>query len=222
MRSSCQERADRVVMALGGQGARLAPGMPGAPGRPPGWRRRGCRRPPRTGRTARSRRSATRRPHQAGPVRSRRGAAAAAKHCVLELGVPPAAEGGLGQEPLAQSLQGQRIGPAGPAPVQRVRGEAEEHLAREGVVARVQGRKLAHQTRRRQRRGRARRAGPGGQSRRPRAVGPLPGGHVTTVRRQLIARRPYRRMPAGPGGCLMSCMTHLNRRFGRPCGRVAT
>ena len=47
--------------------------MPGALGRPPGWRRRGCRRPPRTGRTARSRRSATRPPHQAGPVRSRHG-----------------------------------------------------------------------------------------------------------------------------------------------------
>ena len=54
------------------QGPRLGPGMPGALGRPPGWRRRGCRRPPRTGRTARSRRSATRPPHQAGPVRSRR------------------------------------------------------------------------------------------------------------------------------------------------------
>ena len=44
-----------------------------APARPPGWRRRGCRRPPRTARTARSRRSATTRPHQAGPVRSRHG-----------------------------------------------------------------------------------------------------------------------------------------------------
>ena len=40
-------------MAPGGQGARPGPGMPGALGRPPGWRRRGCRRPPRTGRTAR-------------------------------------------------------------------------------------------------------------------------------------------------------------------------
>src|SRR5580693_5401184 len=60
-------------MALGGQGSGSGPGMPGALGRPPGWRRRGCRRPPRTGRTARSRRSATRPPHQAGPVRSRHG-----------------------------------------------------------------------------------------------------------------------------------------------------
>src|SRR5216684_3925840 len=33
--------------------------MPGAHGRPPGWRRHGCRRSPRTWRTARSRRSAT-------------------------------------------------------------------------------------------------------------------------------------------------------------------
>src|SRR6267154_5319068 len=39
----------------------------------PGWRRHGCRRSPRTWRTARSRRPATRRPHRAGPVRSRRG-----------------------------------------------------------------------------------------------------------------------------------------------------
>ena len=58
-------------MALGGRGAGPGPGMPGVPARPPGWRRRGCRRPPQTGRTARSRRSATRRPHQASPVRSR-------------------------------------------------------------------------------------------------------------------------------------------------------
>jgi nicotinate-nucleotide pyrophosphorylase (carboxylating) len=62
-----------VVMAPGGLGAGPGPGMPGEPGRPPGWRRRGCRRPPRTGRTARSRRSATRQPQQAGPVRSRHG-----------------------------------------------------------------------------------------------------------------------------------------------------
>src|SRR6516225_5429573 len=62
-----------VVMALGGQGAGPGPGTPGAPARPPGWLRRGCRRPPRTARTARSRRPATRRPPPAGPVRSRPG-----------------------------------------------------------------------------------------------------------------------------------------------------
>ena len=62
-----------------------------------------------------------------------------------DVAVAPAAEGGFGQEPIAQSLQGQRIGPAGPAPVQRVRGDAEEHLAGEGIVPRVQRRKLAHQ-----------------------------------------------------------------------------
>ena len=43
-------------MAPGGQGGGPGPGMPGAPARPPGWRRRRCRRPPRTGRTATSRR----------------------------------------------------------------------------------------------------------------------------------------------------------------------
>jgi hypothetical protein len=62
-----------VVIALGGQGAGLGPGMPGGPVRPSGWRRRGCRRSPRTGRTARSRRSATRRSPQAGPVSCRHG-----------------------------------------------------------------------------------------------------------------------------------------------------
>src|SRR5882762_1391888 len=54
------------------------------------------------------------------------------QHRVLEFGVLPAAEGALGQEPLAKSLQGQRVSPAGLAPVQRVSSEAEEHLAGEG------------------------------------------------------------------------------------------
>jgi hypothetical protein len=48
------------------QRAAPVPGIPGAPGRQLGWRRRGYRRPPRRGRTSRSRRSATRRPHRAG------------------------------------------------------------------------------------------------------------------------------------------------------------
>ena len=118
--------------------------MPGVLGRPPGWQRRGCRRLPRTRRTARSRRPATRRPHQAGPARSRRGQ-------LLRPGLrtgalrSAVAEGCLGQEPLAESLQGQRLGPAGPAPLQRIRGEVKEHLAGKRVVSRVQGRKLAQQ-----------------------------------------------------------------------------
>jgi hypothetical protein len=33
----------------------------------------------------------------------------------------PAAERALGQEPLAESLQGHRVGPAAPAPVECVR-----------------------------------------------------------------------------------------------------
>ena len=67
------------------------------------------------------------------------------QHRVLELLVLPAAERALGQEPLAESLQRQRVGPADPASVQRVRGDVKEHLAGEGVIPRVQGRKLAHQ-----------------------------------------------------------------------------
>jgi hypothetical protein len=130
------------AMAPGRQGLRPGPGTPGARGRLPGWRRRGCRRPPRTWRTARSRRSATGRLRPAvrfGPaVDARRG-----QHRVPELGVLPPAEGALGQELLAQSVQGQRVGPAGPAPFQRVPGEVKGHLAGERVVARVQGRKAA-------------------------------------------------------------------------------
>jgi hypothetical protein len=67
------------------------------------------------------------------------------QHRVLELLILPAAERALGQEPLGQPFQGQRINPADPAPVQRVPGEAKEDLAGEGVVPRVQRRKLAYQ-----------------------------------------------------------------------------
>jgi hypothetical protein len=65
-------------MTPGGLGACPGPGMLGALGRPLGRRRRGCRRPPRTWRTARSRRPASRRPPRAGPVRSPPRTAAAA------------------------------------------------------------------------------------------------------------------------------------------------
>jgi len=59
--------------------------------------------------------------------------------------VSPAAEAALGQEPVAQALQGQRVSPASPAPLQRARGEAEEHLARGSAIPRVQGREFARQ-----------------------------------------------------------------------------
>src|SRR6185312_5292642 len=65
------------------------------------------------------------------------------QHSVLKLRVLPSAEGGLGQEPLAESLQGQRLVSAGPAPLQRVRREVKEHLAGKRVVSRVQGCKPA-------------------------------------------------------------------------------
>jgi hypothetical protein len=64
---------------------------------------------------------------------------------VLELPVFPATECGLGQELLAQSFQGHRISPAGAAPVQSVRGNAQEHLARERIVPGMQDGKLASQ-----------------------------------------------------------------------------
>ena len=79
---SCTSRSRRTTPA--GAGSSGAPCPDGSSRRTPARssttrrrlagsraRRRGCRRPPRTGRTVRSRRSATRPPHQAGPVRSR-------------------------------------------------------------------------------------------------------------------------------------------------------
>jgi hypothetical protein len=139
--------------------------MPDLPGRPPGWRQRGCRRRPRTGRTARSRRSATRRPHP-GLVRSRHGG-------LLRPALRTGASCFPGRGPRTRAgtarivLQGQRAGPAGPAPVQRVGGEVEEHLAGVGVISRVQGASSLTSSKC-QRRGRARRAGHGGRSRCPR------------------------------------------------------
>jgi hypothetical protein len=62
------------------------------------------------------------------------------QHSELELAVFPAGERAPGQESLPYPLQGHRILPAGPAPVERVGGQAEEDLGREGVVARMQGR----------------------------------------------------------------------------------
>src|SRR6266436_6559135 len=60
----------------------------------------------------------------------------------LELVVLPSAECAFGQELLPDPLQRQRLFPAGPAPLQRVGGHAEEDLAREGVVGGMQGRDL--------------------------------------------------------------------------------
>jgi hypothetical protein len=90
--------------------------MPGVPARPPGWRRRGCRRRSRTGHIARSRRPAIRRPHQAGPGRCRHGG-------LLRPALRTGASCFAGRRRCA------RARPASPAPVQRVRSETEEHLA---------------------------------------------------------------------------------------------
>jgi hypothetical protein len=85
-----------------------------------------------------SRRPAMMRPYPAGPlgpaVDSCRG-----QDCVPEFRVRPSAEGGLGQEPLVQSLPGggstwlPRTSPG-------VCGEVREYLAGDRVVSRVQGR----------------------------------------------------------------------------------
>jgi len=210
-----------VVMAPGGQDARPGHGMPGALGRPPGWRRRGCRRPPRIGRTARSRRSATRRPHQAGPVRSRhegllRPAPRTGASCF-----PGRKE--VSDKNRSRSPPGQRVSPAGPAPVQRVRRDAEEHLAGK-VLSRVQGRKLAHQREDVSVAGEPVEQDPAG-GHGVLGSGPLPGRHSTTVRQNhrspsgLTGGCPpptgaaqCRRPPVTLRLCLMSCGTHVNRR----------
>ena len=180
-------------MAPGAQGAGPSPGMPGVPGRPPGWRRRGRMRPRRTGRTARGRRSATGRPHQAGRGFGPAVQGCCGQHRVLEFRVLAAAEGGLGQEPLAQSLQGQRVGPAGPAPVQRVRGDAEEHLAGKVLSRGCRG-QVRWPAGRCQRRARARQAGGDGQSRRPRSRGASLQACHDGKADQAVAMRP-------PSGC---------------------
>src|SRR6185437_3490376 len=99
---------------------------------------------------------------------------------VLELRVLPSVEGALGQEPLPQPLQGQRLGPAGTAPLQRVGGQVKEHLAGERVVARVQGCELAQHLEDASVAGEpVEQSTTGGR----RVLGswPLPAGHVTTV-----------------------------------------
>src|SRR5258707_9290001 len=57
----------------------------------------------------------------------------------LELVVLPPAECAFGQDPFQDPLEGQRLFPAGPEPLQRVGGHAEENLAREGVVGGCRG-----------------------------------------------------------------------------------
>ena len=168
-----------VVTAVGGQGAEPGPGMPGAPARPPGWPRRGCRRPPRTARTARSHRPATRQPPPAGPVRSRLGGR---PRPVPRTGTSSFA--GRVRRARARTARvvppGAGVGPAGPAPIQRVRSEAEEHLAGESVVPRMQWHELAHQLEDVYVVGEPVEQGPAG-GHRILECGPLPGRHTTTV-----------------------------------------
>jgi hypothetical protein len=148
------------------------------------------------------------------------------QHCVLELRVLPSAEGRLGQEPLAQSLQVQRLGPAGPAPLQRIRSEVKEHLARERVVTRVQGRKSAQHLEDVSVAGEPVDQGTTG-SHGVFGSRPLPGGHIATVdqNRQLwggllqppsgieTLQRGETRFLVTVGRYLPSCGTRGNRRY---------
>jgi hypothetical protein len=127
-------------MALGSPGAGLAAGMPGAQAHWPGWQRHGCRRSPRTRRIARSRRSATRRPRRADPARRRR---AARPRPARRTGACGSAVRGMctraGTAPA--SPPGPAVVPGWPRTRPARRRQAEEDLAREGVIAGMQGRK---------------------------------------------------------------------------------
>ena len=79
----------------------------------------------------------------------------------LELPLVAAPECALGQEPFQHPFQGHRICPAGPGPVEGVDGQAEEDLARKGVVLGMQGRQLAEEIEYADVVGPARRAGSG-------------------------------------------------------------
>ena len=150
-----------------------------ARGTPAGWRRRGRRRRQRTRRIARSRRSATRRPHPAGPGRSHH----------EELPQPALHTGTsciAGRERRTRARTARVVPPgaggrpAGPAPIQRVRSEAEEHLAGESVIPRMQWHELAHQLEYIYVVGEPVEQGPAG-GHRVLECGPLPGRHTTTV-----------------------------------------
>jgi hypothetical protein len=118
--------------------------MPDAPARAPGSRRRGCSRPPRTGRTARSHRSATRRPHPADPVRSAM-ECRSGQHCILELLVLPG-RGTCTRAETARAVLPRPAGRTGWLRTSPARPRPDAGIPRrEGVVPRVQRRKLAHQ-----------------------------------------------------------------------------
>jgi hypothetical protein len=119
-------RADSATM-VGGQVALPGPGMPGAQGPPPGWRRRGRRRPPCTSRTARSRRPATRRPHPADPARSP-WTLAAASTAYWSFAFCRRRRPHSGRT--AHTVPPGTTGRSGwPAPLQRISGDVEEYVA---------------------------------------------------------------------------------------------
>jgi hypothetical protein len=136
----------------------------GTPARPGAG---GCRRPPRTGRTATSRRPATRPPHQAGPVQSRHGgplrpAPRTGAWCSAGRGRCTRAGTARVDPPRPAGRPGwPRTSPARP----RLGGGTPPRGRSYPADAAAQARSPA---RRRQRRGRARRAGHGGRSRCPR------------------------------------------------------
>ena len=134
---------------------------------------------------------------RSGPVPPGKAAAASTAYWSLAFGRPRKVHPGRNRS--RRPCQGQRVSPAGPVPVQRVRGEVEEHHAGEGAVPRVQGRKLAHQPGDVSVAGEPAEDMPGGHG--VLRGRPLPGRHITAVKAEPpVAGRPYRRMPAA-GQC---------------------
>ncbi len=208
--------------------AEPGPGMPGLAARPPGWRRRGRRRPQRTRRIARSRRFATRRPHPAGPGRSRH---EELPQPALHTGTSCSA--GRGRRTRARTARvvppgaGGRPGRPRTNPARPQRGGGTPR--RGSVVPRMQWHELAHQLEDVYVVGEPVEQGPAG-GHRILECGPLPGRHTTTVGQN----------HQSPGGLNSGCLpaasqcstvtpparhaerlpygraTHVNRRSGRP------
>src|SRR5689334_12362870 len=89
---------------------------------------------------------------------------------------------------LPDSLQGQWLFPAGAAPAERISGQAQEDLAGEGVVARVQWCQLGHKAGDISVAGHAVEQDPAGGDGVFRR-GPFPGSHTPTVATTASARR---------------------------------
>jgi hypothetical protein len=193
--------------------------MPGAPGRPPGRRRRGSRRPPRTGGTPRSRRSATRRPHRAGPVRSRRGWLMRPAPCT---GASRSA--GRGRRPRAGTASRSPPRGSGSARLALHKSSASAATRRNTSPGKVLSRGCKGARSLISCEMSASRASPSSSTRRAVTVSSGPGRLAGMSRRYGGPADRWAVLPADrrrAGGCPRSWMTHLNRLICPPAERLA-